>query len=72
MKDLMVQLGPLFMEQPGVWVPHGNVIALVYQLSVLIVPTVAPIAVWAWQSRDSALFRSVLGGEKPVDVDPTA
>ncbi len=63
MKDMMFHLGPLFMEQPGVWLPHGNVIAIAYQLNVLIVPTVAPIAVWAWQNRESDLFRSVL--DKP-------
>ena len=37
-------------------------IVLAYQLNVLIVPTLAPIAVWAWQSRDSDLFRAVLAG----------
>ncbi len=61
MKDLMLHLGPLFMEQPGVLLPHANLIALAYQLNVLIVPTVAPIALWAWQSRDTSLFLSVLG-----------
>jgi hypothetical protein len=60
MKDMMFHLGPLFMEQPGVWLPHGSVIAIAYQLNVLIVPTVAPIAVWAWQNRDSDLFLSVV------------
>lgn len=67
MKDMMVHLGPLFMEQPGVWLPHGNVIGIAYQLNVLIVPTVAPIAVWAWQSRDSDLFTSLLGPGKTSD-----
>lgn len=67
MKDLMLHLGSLFMEQPGVWLPHGNVIALAYQLNVLIVPTVAPIAVWAWQSRETPLFTSVLGLSDPAE-----
>jgi hypothetical protein len=61
MKDMMFHLGTVFMEQPGVWLPHANVIAIAFQLSVLIVPTVAPIAVWAWQNRESDLFQSVLG-----------
>nr|WP_240732730.1 exosortase H-associated membrane protein [Halioglobus maricola] len=61
MKDLMVNLGALFMEQPGIFIPNGNVIGLFYQLNVLIVPTVAPIGVWAWQSRDTELFQSLLG-----------
>lgn len=60
MKELMVNLGSLFFEQPGVPESTANVIALLYQLSVLIVPTVAPIVVWAWQSRDTALVRGVL------------
>ena len=72
MKDLMLHLGPLFMEQPGVFIPHGNVIALAYQLNVLIVPTVAPIAVWAWQSRDTPLFTSILNLELAEREDSTA
>ena len=60
-EDLMVNLGALFMEQPDVFIPNGNVIGLLYQLNVLIVPTVAPIAVWAWQSQDTELFTSILG-----------
>ena len=72
MKDLMLHLGPLFMEQPGVFIPHGNVIALAYQLNVLIVPTVAPIAVWAWQSRETPLFTSILNLELAQREDSTA
>ena len=67
MKDLMINLGSLFMEQPGVWLPPGSVIALLYQLSVLIVPTLAPIGVWAWQSRETELFSSLLNLEVPTD-----
>lgn len=60
LKELMVQLGVPFLEQPDVFVPNGNLIALFYQLNVLIVPTVAPALVWAWQSRDTELLRGVL------------
>jgi len=60
LKDMMVHLGPLFMEQSDVFIPPGNLIALAYQLNVLIVPTLAPIVVWAWQSRETDLFRSIL------------
>lgn len=60
LKELMVALGALFMEQPGVFVPNDNFIALFYQLNVLIVPTVAPISVWAWQSRDTPLMRGLV------------
>ncbi len=58
LKELMINLGALFMEQGGV--PNATFIALFYQLNVLIVPTVAPIVLWAWQSRDTALFRGIL------------
>jgi hypothetical protein len=58
LKDLMVNLGSLFMEQSAV--PNGTFIALFYQLNVLIVPTVAPALLWAWQSRDTALLRGIL------------
>lgn len=67
MKDLMINLGSLFMEQPGVWLPPGNAIALLYQLSVLIVPTLAPICVWAWQNRETELFCSLLNLEASTD-----
>ena len=58
LKDLMVNLGSLFMEHSAV--PNGTFIALFYQLNVLIVPTVAPALLWAWQSRDTALLRGIL------------
>ena len=59
LKELMINLGALFMEQDA-WVPNGTFIALFYQLNVLIVPTVAPILLWAWQSRDTVLVRGLL------------
>lgn len=66
-KELMVGLGSLFFEQQGAYVPNGTLIALAYQLNVLIVPTVAPIILWAWQSRDTDLVRSTLNlGEPPT------
>ena len=60
MKDLMVTLGPLFLEQPGVMVPDPNVIGILYQLSVLIIPPVLPVMVWAWQSRHTPLLEKLL------------
>ncbi len=62
MKDLMYTLGPAFVEQPGVLVPHPNLIAVLYQLSILLLPTLAPVLLWAWQSRDTALVREILDG----------
>lgn len=60
LKDLMVTLGPVFLDQPGVFVPGPDFIAIFYQFSVLIVPTLAPVLLWAWQSRDTPLLRGIL------------
>jgi len=70
MKELMINLGPQFMEQPGVLIPNGTVIALFYQLNVLIVPTVAPICLWVWQSRDTRLVRDLVKLLPAVDDAP--
>ena len=67
MKDLMYTLGPAFVEQPGVLVPHPNLIAVLYQLSILLLPTLAPVLLWAWQSRDTALAREILDDGKPAE-----
>lgn len=61
MKDMMTTFGPVFLEQPGVFVPGPNLIAIAYQLSVLIVPTLVPVLIWAWQSRDTVLLQGLLG-----------
>lgn len=65
-----VRLGPLFFEQPDVFVPNGNVIALLYQLNVLIIPTVAPIILWAWQNRETQLIRGILNLPAPPEEEP--
>jgi hypothetical protein len=61
LKELMVSLGTHFFDQPGVFVPDTNLIGILYQFSVLIVPTLAPAMLWVWQSKDSPLLRSALG-----------
>ena len=61
LKELMVNLGAQFFNQPGVFVPNADVIGILYQFSVLIVPTLAPAILWAWQSKDSALLQGALG-----------
>lgn len=65
LKDLMVTLGPVFLQQPGVWVPGADVIGIAYQLSILIVPTLLPVLVWGWQSRHTPLLQALLypGGQ---------
>lgn len=67
LKDLMVILGLTFLDQPGVWVPAPDVIAIMYQLSVLIFPTLLPAVIWAWQSRDTVLLRGFF--QEPADAD---
>lgn len=73
MKELMVGLGAHFLQQPAVWVPDANLIALGYQMSVLLVPTLGPVMLWLWQNRDAPMLAGVIGqrmlagrnGEKP-------
>lgn len=56
-KDLRVNLGDVFTNQPDAWVPPDTVIALGYQFCALILPTLAPMVLWAWQNRETALLR---------------
>lgn len=60
LKELMINLGGTFLEQPDTLVPAANVIALLYQFNVLIVPTLAPALIWVWQGRKTPLLRSSL------------
>lgn len=60
LKDLMINFGSTFLQQPGVLLPSADVIALAYQFNVLLIPTLAPIMVWAWQNRQTPLLRGVL------------
>jgi hypothetical protein len=66
LKDLMLALGPNFFEQNIPLLPNQHVIGILYQLSILIIPPVAPILVWAWQSRESPFL------QKLASVTPTA
>jgi hypothetical protein len=65
LKELMVNLGGLFLEQPGV--PGANVIGILYQFNVLIIPTLAPTMLWVWQSRDSNLLKEAMGTRPAVE-----
>lgn len=72
LKALMVGLGRMLFEQADVWVPDPNLIGLLYQINVLLVPTLAPVMIWLWQSRDTPLLRSMLRfrparGDAPAD-----
>ena len=57
----MINFGSTFLRQPGVLMPSADMIALAYQFNVLLIPTLAPIMVWAWQNRQTPLLRGVLG-----------
>ena len=59
LKELMVNVNAPFFSQADIFVPHAEVIAIAYQFSVLIVPTLAPAVLWLWQSRDSQLLQGV-------------
>ena len=54
-KDLMLLAGSQFLDQPGV--PPADVIAVWYQFSVLLAPTLAPVMLWLWQLRGTPLWQ---------------
>ena len=56
-KDLMLGLGTLFLDQP--YVPPTDAIALAYQFSVLMVPPLAPVLLWAYVAAESPAFRAL-------------
>ncbi len=57
LKNLMLGLGPIFIDISST---GGSIIAMMYQLSTLMVPALAPILVWAWQSRESPMLQKLL------------
>jgi hypothetical protein len=57
LKDMLVGLGPAYIERAQVIAAPGELIGVAYQLSVLMVPTLAPVLVWGWQSRSTPLLR---------------
>ena len=56
-KDLMLVIGQPFLATA--WVPPSAVIAVSYQFSVLLMPTVAPVLVWVLQLRGSPLWKQL-------------
>lgn len=63
LKNLMLGLGDLLWTASATPLPSANAIALLFQFSTLIVPTVAPIMLWAWSVRESPHWRAILLGE---------
>lgn len=61
LKNLMLGLGSALFDSATLPLPPPSVIALLFQFSTLIVPTVGPVLLWAWLGRDSALWQGLLG-----------
>jgi len=59
LKDLMLTLGAVFLDAPGV--PPDHVIALAYQFATLMLPPLTPVILWAYAAGDSELLRDLLG-----------
>ena len=62
LKDLMLALGETFLALPTA--PPAAAIALTYQFSVLMVPPVAPVLLWAFEARNLGLFPQLI--DKPA------
>lgn len=60
LKNLMLGLGDTLFSNAALPLPPAPVIGLLFQFSTLIVPTVAPVLLWAWLGRDSETLREIL------------
>ena len=72
LKNLMVTLGNVAFDNGAL--PPAPLIGLLYQFSVLIVPTVAPLCLWAWEARSLPAFQallpaSIFPSQAPVEPD---
>ena len=65
LKNYLVGMGEAFIAMDGV--PPAAAIALAYQFSTLMVPTLAPIVLWGYAAGDSAAFRGLLAAAKSPD-----
>ena len=69
LKDMMITFGDVMFSR-GALLPPPAVIALVYQFSVLIVPTLAPLLLWGYAARTNPLLSALLG--KALALDDSA
>lgn len=60
LKNLMLGMGSLYFQQADTFVPPADVVAILYQFSILIVPPLAPVLLWAWQSREAPLLQQLV------------
>ncbi len=58
LKQLLLILGDQLYTAAN-WVPPPAAIALAYQFFVLIIPSLAPVLLWAWHARDVPAFKSL-------------
>jgi hypothetical protein len=58
LKDLVFAVGPVF--RAAETVPPTEIVALLYQLSTLMVPALGPVVLWAYAAKDSPTFISLL------------
>ncbi|GAB3314134.1 exosortase H-associated membrane protein [Haliea atlantica] len=65
LKNLMLGLGDTLFTEALLPLPPPAVIALLFQFFTLIMPTVAPVLLWAWASRDSGLLEGMLRQRRP-------
>ena len=56
-KDLFVMVGAPFLTAPGV--PPADLLTLIYQFNVLLMPTLAPVCLWVWQLQGSPLWEAL-------------
>jgi hypothetical protein len=57
LKNLMMGLGPVFIDSLST---SASIIGIMFQFSTLMIPTIAPLLIWAWQSRNSSYLRQLL------------
>ncbi len=67
LKSLMLGLGPVFID--GFSTP-ATIIGIMYQFSTLMIPPLAPMLVWAWQSRHSPLLQKLLVKNPQISSTP--
>ena len=66
LKDMMVTFGDVMFSRSAL-LPPPAVIALAYQFSVLMVPTVAPLLLWGYAARSNPLLNALLGKDVGAD-----
>lgn len=59
LKELMLNLGEVFHNAGVPGLPPNSVIAILFQLNSLIIPTLAPALIWIIQSRDTAVLKGL-------------